>query len=315
MKLRRRRSANVEDRRGQSPMGGGGLSFPGLGGGSGGGGLGGGGLPIGKGGGIGLVILVIVLAVCVGPQLGGDGGGDLGDILGGDPFSGFGQAQPGDTTTPLDPDDKLFGFVNAVVDDVNLTWTDIFAESGQRYEEATLVVFEGQTQTACGRGSAATGPFYCPADSQIYLDLGFFRELRDRFGAPGDFAQAYVIAHEYGHHVQNLLGINAEVQRISQQDPDRANDMSVRLELQADCLAGVWGHTALQQGELSEGDLEEALAAAESIGDDRIQETTTGRIDPESWTHGSSDQRAKWFRIGFDSGDPASCDTFQADPL
>lgn len=315
MKLRRRRSANVEDRRGQSPMGGGGLSFPGLGGGSGGGGLGGGGLPIGKGGGIGLVILVIVLAVCVAPRLGGNGGGDLGDILGGDPFSGFGEAQPGDTTTPLDPDDKLFGFVNAVVDDVNVTWTDIFAESGQRYEEATLVVFEGQTQTACGRGSAATGPFYCPADSQIYLDLEFFRELRDRFGAPGDFAQAYVIAHEYGHHVQNLLGINAEVQRISQQAPDRANDMSVRLELQADCLAGVWGHTALRQGELSEGDLEEALAAAESIGDDRIQETTTGRIDPESWTHGSSGQRAKWFRIGFDSGDPARCDTFQADPL
>ena len=309
MKLRRRRSSNVEDRRGQSPIGGGGMSFPGLGGGSGGGGL-----PIGKGGGIGLVILVIVLAVCVAPRL-GDGGGDLGDILGGDPFSGFGEAQPGDTTTPLDPDDKLFGFVNAVVDDVNLTWTDIFAESGERYEEATLVVFEGQTQTACGRGSAATGPFYCPADSQIYLDLGFFKELRDRFGAPGDFAQAYVIAHEYGHHVQNLLGINAEVQRIAQDDPGRANDLSVRMELQADCLAGVWGHTALQQGELSEGDLEEALAAAESIGDDRIQETTTGRIDPEAWTHGSSAQRAKWFHVGFDSGDPARCDTFQADPL
>ena len=176
-------------------------------------------IPIGKGGGIGLVIVLIVLAVCVAPRLGGDGGGDLGDILGGDPFSGFGQAQPGDTTTPLDPDDKLFGFVNAVVEDVNITWTDIFAESDQRYEEATTVVFEDSTSTGCGRGSAATGPFYCPADSQIYIDLSFFRELRDRFGAPGDFAQAYVIAHEYGHHVQNLLGINAEVQRMSQQDP------------------------------------------------------------------------------------------------
>jgi predicted metalloprotease len=294
------------------------MGFPGLGGGGGlgrGGGLGGGGLPIGKGGGIGLIVVLIVLAVCVAPQLTGGGGGDLGGVLGGDPFSGFGQAQQGDTTTPLDPDDKLFGFVNAVVDDVNATWSDIFAGTGRRYEEATLVVFEGRTQTACGPGSAATGPFYCPADNNVYLDLGFFRELRQRFGAPGDFAQAYVIAHEYGHHVQNLLGINAEVQRISQQEPDRANDMSVRLELQADCLAGVWGHTALQQGELSEGDLDEALAAAESIGDDRIQETTTGRIDPESWTHGSAEQRAKWFSVGFDSGDPASCDTFNADPL
>jgi predicted metalloprotease len=294
------------------------MGFPGLGGGGGlgrGGGLGGGGLPIGKGGGIGLIVVLIVLAVCVAPQLTGGGGGDLGGVLAGDPFSGFGQAQQGDTTTPLDPDDKLFGFVNAVVDDVNATWSDIFAGTGRRYEEATLVVFEGRTQTACGPGAAATGPFYCPADNNVYLDLGFFRELRQRFGAPGDFAQAYVIAHEYGHHVQNLLGINAEVQRISQQEPDRANDMSVRLELQADCLAGVWGHTALQQGELSEGDLDEALAAAESIGDDRIQETTTGRIDPESWTHGSAEQRAKWFSVGFDSGDPASCDTFNADPL
>jgi predicted metalloprotease len=314
MKLRRRRSANVEDRRGQ---GGGGMHFPGLGGGfgrGGGGGLGGGGIPIGAGGGIGLVVVLVVLAVCIAPQLTG-GGDDLGGVLGGDPFSGFGQAQPGDTTTPLDPDDKLFGFVDAVVEDVNTTWTDIFAGSGQRYRDGVLVVFERSTSTECGRGSSATGPFYCPRDGQIYLDLSFFRELRDRFGAPGDFAQAYVIAHEYGHHVQNLLGIDAEVQRLSQQEPERANDLSVRLELQADCLAGVWGHTALQQGELSAGDLEEALAAAASIGDDRIQETTTGRIDPERWTHGSSAQRARWFRVGFDSGDPARCDTFQVDPL
>jgi hypothetical protein len=318
MKLRRRRSSSVEDRRGQ-PSGGAGLSFPGLGRGGGlgrrGGGLGGGGLPIGKGSGLALIVVVVVLAVCIAPQLTGSGGGDLGDILGGDPFSGLGEAQPGDTTTPLDPDDRLFGFVNAVVDDVNATWTDIFAESGQRYEPATLVVFEGRTATACGVGSAATGPFYCPADSKVYLDLSFFRELRDRFGAPGDFAQAYVIAHEYGHHVQNLLGINAEVQRIAQQEPERANDMSVRLELQADCLAGVWGHHALRRGELSDGDLDEALAAAESIGDDRIQESTTGRIDPESWTHGSSGQRSTWFGVGFRSGNPHDCDTFQADPL
>ncbi|MEX1263035.1 MAG: neutral zinc metallopeptidase [Actinomycetota bacterium] len=314
MKLKRRRSANVEDYRGTGSTGGG-MSFPSLGGGNGRGGFP---IPIGTGGGIGLIVLLIVLAVCVGPQIfGGDGGG-LGDVLGGDVFSGLDQAPAGgegDTTTPLDPDDKLFGFVNAVVDDVNATWTDIFAESGRRYEEANLAVFEVQKQTACGPGTSATGPFYCPADSKVYLDLSFFRELRTRFGAPGDFAQAYVIAHEYGHHVQNLLGINAEVQRISQEDPGRANDMSVRLELQADCLAGVWGHAAFADEELSPGDLQEGLAAAESVGDDRIQETTTGRIDPESWTHGSSEQRARWFQIGFDSGDPKDCDTFQADPL
>ena len=177
------------------------------------------------------------------------------------------------------------------------------------------MIFDGSTQTACGQGTAATGPFYCPADSKIYIDLSFFRELRDRFGAPGDFAQAYVIAHEYGHHVQNLLGINAEVQRMSQEDPGRANDLSIRLELQADCLAGVWGHVAFADEELSPGDLQEGLGAAEAVGDDRIQETTTGRIDPESWTHGSSEQRARWFQVGFDSGDPKDCDTFQADPL
>ena len=294
-----------------------GMSFPGLGGSS----SGGGGLPIpgGAGGAIGLIVVVIVLAVCVGPQIfGGDseGGGGLGYVLGGDVFSGLNEAPAeGDTTTPLDPDDELFGFVNAVVDDVNTTWTDIFAESDKRYEAATTVVFDDNTETRCGQGTTATGPFYCPADSQIYLDLAFFRELRTRFGAPGDFAQAYVIAHEYGHHVQNLLGINAEVQRMSQQDPGRANDLSIRLELQADCLAGVWGHAAFADEELSPGDLQEGLAAAESVGDDRIQETTTGRIDPESWTHGSSEQRAKWFQTGFDSGDPKDCDTFQADPL
>ncbi len=316
MKLRRRRSANVEDRRGMGSTGRG-MSFPGLGGGSSGGG---GGLPIpmGTGGGIGVIVLIIVLAVCVGPQIfgGGSEGGDLGDILGGDVFSGLDQAPAeGDTTTPLDPDDKVFGFVNAVVDDVNATWTDIFAESNKRYVEAVTVIFDGQEQTACGPGTTATGPFYCPADSQIYIDLAFFQELRTRFGAPGDFAQAYVIAHEYGHHVQNLLGINAEVQRMSQQDPGRANDLSIRLELQADCLAGVWGHAAFADEELSPGDLQEGLGAAESVGDDRIQETTTGRIDPESWTHGSSEQRAKWFQVGFDSGDPKDCDTFNADPL
>ena len=297
MKLRRRRSANVEDRRGQSPDGRRRPELPRARRRVGGGGLGGGGLPIGKGGGIGLVIVVIVLAVCVGPQLGGDGGGDLGDILGGDPFSGFGQAQPGDTTTPLDPDDKLFGFVNAVVDDVNLTWTDIFAESGTALRGGDARRVRGSDPDRLRQGLGGHRPLLLPGRQP---DLpgprvlpGAARPLRRsrrlRAGVR-DRARVRPSRAEPARHQR------ARCSGISQQDPGRANDMSVRLELQADCLAGVWGHTALQQGELSEGDLDEALAAAESIGDDRIQETTTGRIDPESWTHGSSDQRAKWFR-------------------
>jgi predicted metalloprotease len=304
VKLRRRNSRSVIDRRGQSPAAGGFLG--GLGG------LGGGrGLPIpgGKGGGIGLLLVIVLLAVLVLPKLLGDDG-----VLGGDVFSGIGQAPDSGGLDPAtDPDAKLFALVNDITADLEETWGDLFAGSESRFTPAELVVFTGRTQTACGVGSAATGPFYCPADSRIYLDLGFFRELQDRFGAPGDFAQAYVIAHEYGHHIQNLLGINAEVQQQSQEDPSRANDLSIRLELQADCLAGVWGHTLKAQGELSPGDLDEALEAAEAVGDDRIQEATTGRIDPESWTHGSAEQRARWFGVGFDSGDPNACDTFSGD--
>jgi uncharacterized protein len=304
VKLRRRNTRSVIDRRDQTPSTGG---FPG-----GLGGLGGGrGLPIpvGKGGGIGLLLVIVVLAVLVLPKLlGGDG------ALGGDVFSGLGQAQDSGGLDPsTDPDAKLFARVNDITADLEETWSDLFAGSGTRFSPAQLVVFTGRTSTGCGAGSSATGPFYCPADSRIYLDLGFFKELEQRFGAPGDFAQAYVIAHEYGHHIQNLLGINAEVQRQSQQDPSRGNDLSIRLELQADCLAGVWGHTLQAQGELSSGDLEEALGAASAVGDDRIQQATTGRIDPESWTHGSAEQRARWFTTGFDSGDPNACDTFSGD--
>ena len=189
-------------------------------------------------------------------------------------------------------------------------WTKVFAENGREYERAELVLFEGSTSSDCGGATEAIGPHYCPPDSNIYLDLDFFRELRRRFGAPGDFAQAYVLAHEVAHHVQNLLGINSEVHRASREDPDSANELSIRLELQADCFAGVWGYTIFERDLLESGDLEEGLDAAAAIGDDRIQEQSTGRIDKESWTHGSSAQRVKWFRTGFETGDPDACDTF-----
>jgi hypothetical protein len=172
------------------------------------------------------------------------------------------------------------------------------------------VLFRGATQTGCGLGSARTGPFYCPADRRVYLDGSFFRELEQRFGAPGDFAQAYVIAHEFGHHVQTILGISQQVQQAARDDPSIANELSVRQELQADCLAGVWGHSANARGVLEAGDLQEGIVAAEAIGDDRIQASTTGRIEPETWTHGSADQRSRWLLHGFESGNIESCDTF-----
>jgi predicted metalloprotease len=308
MKLRRRNSSHVIDRR----RAGGGGSMPGLGGGGGfpglGRGGGGGGLPIGgKGGGLLLIVVIVVFAVCIAPKIFGSDSG-FGDV-----FSGLGQAQDGTGIDPAnDPDLETKQFVNDVVSDVEETWGQLFAGSDTTFRPADLILFTGTTQTACGQGSAATGPFYCPADSKIYLDMSFFKELEQRFGAPGDFAQAYVIAHEYGHHIQNLLGINAQVQQQSQQDPSRANDLSVRLELQADCLAGVWGHS-LTGEELGPDEVDEALTAAAAIGDDRIQQSTTGRIDPETWTHGSSEQRVRWFRTGFDSGDPNDCDTFNTD--
>jgi predicted metalloprotease len=172
------------------------------------------------------------------------------------------------------------------------------------------VLFEDATPTACGTGSAATGPFYCPPDQTVYLDLGFFRELSGRFDAPGDFAQAYVIGHEIAHHLQNVSGLSDDVRREQSRNPDDANELSIRLELQADCLAGVWGFTARERGILEDGDVEEALSAAAAIGDDRIQREASGRTDPETWTHGSSEQRVTWFRRGFASGDANECDTF-----
>jgi uncharacterized protein len=167
-------------------------------------------------------------------------------------------------------------------------------------------------QSGCGTAQTAMGPFYCPADEKVYIDLGFYKELKDRFGASGDFAEAYVIAHELGHHVQNQLGISGKVEKAQQQDPDGAKALSVRLELQADCLAGVWGHSTQQRNILEAGDVDEALNAAASVGDDRIQKQTTGRVNPETWTHGSAAERSRWFKAGFDSGKIESCDTFNS---
>jgi uncharacterized protein len=266
---------------------------------------GGGGLPIGVGGGgLGIVGVIIAILFATG-VFGGGSGGAVPDIqLPGMP------AADGGTQTGPDPDARLKDFVGFVVDDVQDFWSRTFAEGEQPYDRTTLVLFDGPISTGCGQASPAIGPFYCPADLKVYLDLGFFRELRNRFGAPGDFAQAYVIAHEFGHHVQNVLGISEEVRRLEQENPDQANEYSIKLELQADCLAGVWAHSAERENLLEPGDLEEGLDAAAAVGDDRIQEQATGRIDRESWTHGSAEQRVTWFRRGFESGDPNACDTF-----
>jgi predicted metalloprotease len=283
-----RGAGQIEDRRG-----GGGLGFP---------------IGVG-GGGLGVLALAVYLLVSL---LGGGGGGASIDP-GLAPFP----AAPGPAGQGLpaeaDPDLRAKQFVAFVVDDVQDTWTRLFERAGRRYEPTRLVLFSEATTSGCGPASAATGPFYCPLDRKVYLDLGFFRELSSRFGAPGDFAQAYVIAHEFGHHVQNLLGVDDQVRGAQRQNPDEANELSVRLELQADCLAGVWGHSAYRERLLESGDLEEGLGAAAAVGDDRIQRAASGRIDPENFTHGSSEQRTRWFTRGFESGDVNTCDTFSGD--
>ena len=292
MKWRRGRGAGqIEDRRGQ---GGGGFPFP-LPGGARGAGAG------------GLGIVGLLVALLLSGVFGGGGGFNPGGGL-----DGFGTAT-GRTDTGPDPDANLKEFVGFVVADVQAAWTAAFRRAGKEYEPTKLVLFERATQSGCGYASSQTGPFYCPLDRKVYLDLGFFRDLRSRFGAPGDFAQAYVIAHEFGHHVQNVLGISEDVRSKQQDDPDQANELSIRLELQADCLAGVWAFTANRRNILEEGDLEEGLAAAAAVGDDRIQKEATGRIDRESWTHGSSEQRVRWFRRGFQEGDSSACDTYDGD--
>jgi hypothetical protein len=208
-------------------------------------------------------------------------------------------------------EDKEVQFVSFVLDDAQATWERLLQARGQSYEHAKLVLFRDAIQSACGFAQTASGPFYCPGDEKIYIDLGFYDELKQRFGAPGDFAQAYVLAHELGHHVQRLLGTEAKVREAQQRSPDDANQLSVALELQADCYAGVWGHETQQRNILDPGDVDEGLQAAAAVGDDRIQKMSGQSVTPEAFTHGSSEQRASWFRRGFESGRPEDCDTFK----
>ena len=205
---------------------------------------------------------------------------------------------------------KNVQLVKFVFDTAQATWSKVLSQAGAPWRDAKLVLFRNATQTGCGVGQTAMGPFYCPTDQKIYIDLAFYDELRTRFGAPGDFAEAYVITHELGHHVQHLLGTDAKVRRAQQQNPDQANAFSVALELQADCYAGVWAYHTKNENILEPGDIEEGLTAAAAVGDDRIQKQTTGRVNVDSFTHGSSQQRASWFRRGFASGNPESCNTF-----
>ena len=279
----RRESDNVEDRRGQSgsPMGGGG-GFR---------------LPSGKGG---IVLLIIVLVA-------GYYGVDLTGMLTGEPVS-----QQQTTQRSISPqDEEAAKFTKAILADTEDTWGAIFKDMGRQYPQPKLVMYRGATRTACGTGQSVMGPFYCPADSTVYIDLSFYDEMRNKLGAGGDFAQGYVIAHEVGHHVQKLLGIESKVRQLQQNASQaEANRLSVKMELQADCFAGVWGYNMQKQDYMETGDLQEALNAAEAIGDDRLQQQSQGRVVPDSFTHGTSQQRYTWFKRGFDSGDPAQCNTF-----
>jgi predicted metalloprotease len=250
------------------------------------------------------LLLVIVLALAVRVSSGGAQTAEGSPGGSQDPTATAGAARAGRS------DAALAEFAAFVLDDAQRTWSDRFARAGTPYRSTALGLFSGSTVTGCGRASSASGPFYCPADGRVYLDLAFFRELEVRFGAPGDFAQAYVIAHEVGHHVQNLLGVAQQVSEARRASPWRANDLSVGLELQADCYAGIWARSTSSRGLLEPGDLQEGLTAAAAVGDDRIQAASTGMINPETWTHGSAEQRTEWFGRGFEAGDPRACDTF-----
>ena len=280
--------ADIEDRRGSS--GGGFRGFPG-----------GGGLRLGLGGIIVLFVLSLVFKENFFALL---------DTVPMD--TSMTQSEPSGAPVQTTPEEKeRYEFVKFVLNDVQDTWTAVLPrEAGAQYPRVTLVLFRDAVQSACGFAESASGPFYCPGDNKVYIDLAFYDELRARFGAAGDFAQAYVIAHEIGHHVQHVLAIDREMRRAQQQRPDLANQLSVRLELQADCLAGVWGHSTGQRALLEQGDIEEGLNAAAAIGDDRIQRMAGRGVHPEKFTHGSSAQRVEWFRRGLESGRMAACDTF-----
>ncbi|MFO1160062.1 MAG: neutral zinc metallopeptidase [Reyranellaceae bacterium] len=306
-------SSNIEDRRGEGGYAGGGM---------GGGGFGGMPLPMGGGGGLfkggfGVIAFIVIALI-----FGADPMSLLRDLGGGTsnyappqqsasrPARPPGQASSGDPETQ---------FVSRVLKSTEDAWTGLFRDMGRRYVDPKLVLYRDATQTACGAGQAAMGPFYCPADQRVYLDLAFFDDLARRFHAPGQFPQAYVIAHEVGHHVQNLLGISGKVEQMRRNMSKRdGNALSVRTELQADCFAGVWANRAdLARGGkmIDDRDVDQALAAASAIGDDRLQQEARGRIVPDSFTHGTSEQRKRWFMVGLESGDPNKCDTFRAQRL
>jgi predicted metalloprotease len=286
-----RESDNVEDRRGQS-----GVGMPR-------------GIRIGRGGlGIGTILIALVAMFVFGidPRL----------VLG--LLGGSSSVAPTQMQAPAEPagkpSDELGRFVSVVLADTEDTWKDIFKQAGQTYQAPKLVLFSGMYPTACGMGQSAAGPFYCPEDRKVYIDLSFFRLLQERFRAPGDFAQAYVIAHEVGHHVQNQIGLMEQTARLRQRiSESEYNEVSVRVELQADCFAGVWAYHAQRDRRILEpGDLEEALGAASAIGDDVLQKRSQGYVVPDSFTHGSAEQRARWFRTGFERGSMQACNTFEA---
>jgi uncharacterized protein len=289
MKIRAGSSSEVEDRRGA-----------GIGG-------GGGGLPLKVGGGAGglIILLISVLLSTRGCGGAGDFLGVNGNLNGLDGASPTSVADSGAATCDTD----LAQVVCGVTEDVQAFWAQTL---GSRYRMTKTVFFTQATATGCGQASSETGPYYCPIDEKIYLDLDFFQQLESQLNFKGDFAEAYVIAHEYGHHIQKLFGINDDVQQSQQDHPDQANALSIRVELQADCLAGVWGYSANQRGKLENEDPAEAMQAAQAVGDDRIQQKTQGRIDPETWNHGSAADRLKWFTTGFESGDMSKCDTFNS---
>jgi hypothetical protein len=259
---------------------------------------------LGRGMGIGGAVIALILSLVFGVNIFDNGGGS--------PVPQ--QTAPGAAQQPVNSspkEDERIQFVSFVLDDVQQTWAQLLPKvDGQQYHNAHLAVFRDAVNTGCGEAPAEVGPFYCPVDQKVYLDLSFFDELAQRFGAPGDFAQAYVIAHELGHHVQHLLGIDQRVRQMQESRPAAANQLSVALELQADCFAGVWGNSTSQRKLLEQGDIEEGLGAASAVGDDRIQAQTTGRVRPDTFTHGTSAQRSQWFRRGLESGDPNSCNTF-----
>ena len=294
-----RESSQIEDRRG-----------------SGGGGRGGGGIRVGGGRGVGLGTIAVAL---VAGWIFGINPGTIIGVLGGleGAAPGATQQAPAPGATRSAPQDENARFVSTVLASTEDIWQETFQASGRDYRKPVPVLYRGSTRSACGTGQAAMGPFYCPGDEKVYLDLGFFETMRRQLGAPGDFAQAYVVAHEVGHHVQHLLGITDRVDALrGRQSEAQANAMSVRLELQADCFAGVWaGRSQQAKNWLEQGDLEEAMNAASQIGDDTLQQNAGGAVRPESFTHGSSAQRMRWFQRGFQSGQVSQCDTFQARSL